>query len=149
MFVVSKVSCCLFAALHSVPLSSVLQTLASAFTASAGERIRSFRSIPSVGSISGQYFKAPARRSTAKPVRNLTNPPKESAYEWAQCETMRVETVRELEDHGFEASWKMEQVEVSTTLIDGYGNYVDAVHGPRQVLTVTLPAAPGLPRCSE
>jgi hypothetical protein len=74
---------------------------------------------------------------------------KESAYEWAQCETMRDETVRELEDHGFEASWKMEQVEVSGWFQDGYGDGHDAVHGPRQVLTVTLPAAPGLPRCSE
>ena len=62
---------------------------------------------------------------------------------------MRVETVRELEDHGFEASWKMEQVEVSGWFQDGYGDVHDAVHGPRQVLTVTLPAAPGLPRCSE
>ena len=37
----------------------------------------------------------------------------ESAYEWAQCETMRDETETDLEGFGFEASWKRERVELS------------------------------------
>ena len=63
---------------------------------------------------------------------------KESAYEWAQFETVRDETKRELEGHGFEASWKTEPVELVRY---EYGEKTVIGNGLRQVLTVTLPAA--------
>ena len=54
---------------------------------------------------------------------------KESAYEWAQFETVRDETKRELERYGFEASWE----NVKATFRDG------ASLAHRWILHVTLP----------
>ena len=66
----------------------------------------------------------------------------ESAYEWAQCETMRDETEAELEGFGFEASWKRERVELSGPRgMDFPPSDLMSVHAIRQVLEVTLPEA--------
>ena len=66
----------------------------------------------------------------------------ESAYEWAQCETMRDETETDLEGFGFEASWKRERVELSGPRgLDFPPSDLMSVYAFRQVLTVTLPEA--------